>query len=189
MSRSSPHDPLSVPERGYVVSSPSPEGRGGQGVRTQEPRALGGLAGSPEHDPQHTDDGGEQDRPGHIAPLLPGRRLGGSRGRRGLVGEIGDALRSRRRGRRLTTTRIAVHKTNSRTAKWRKLTLANQNQTVPPARWAFSSSSTSRAAPSTRPVTSAANAPLPFSLGWSTPNRKHAAIGGAMYAWTLWGSV
>ena len=32
--RSSPPDPLSVPERGDVLSSPSPEGRGGQGVRT-----------------------------------------------------------------------------------------------------------------------------------------------------------
>src|SRR5207249_1193686 len=32
---SSPPDPLSVPERGDVLSSPSPEGRGGQGVRTQ----------------------------------------------------------------------------------------------------------------------------------------------------------
>ncbi|HEY6208790.1 MAG TPA: DUF993 family protein [Gemmatimonadales bacterium] len=32
---SSPPDPLSVPERGDVRSSPSPEGRGGQGVRTQ----------------------------------------------------------------------------------------------------------------------------------------------------------
>ena len=34
----SPPDPLSVPERGDVLSSPSPEGRGGQGVRTHEPR-------------------------------------------------------------------------------------------------------------------------------------------------------
>jgi hydrogenase maturation protein HypF len=32
--RSSAPDPLSVPERGDVLSSPSPEGRGGQGVRT-----------------------------------------------------------------------------------------------------------------------------------------------------------
>ena len=31
---SSPPDPLSVPERGDVLSSPSPKGRGGQGVRT-----------------------------------------------------------------------------------------------------------------------------------------------------------
>src|SRR6059058_1950507 len=35
MSRSSLPVPLSVPERGDVLSSPSPEGRGGQGVRTQ----------------------------------------------------------------------------------------------------------------------------------------------------------
>src|SRR5213592_1951716 len=35
LARSSPPVPLSVPERGDVVSSPSPEGRGGQGVRTQ----------------------------------------------------------------------------------------------------------------------------------------------------------
>ncbi len=32
---SSPPVPLSVPERGDVMSSPSPEGRGGQGVRTR----------------------------------------------------------------------------------------------------------------------------------------------------------
>ena len=32
--RSSPPDPLSVPERGHAMSSPSPEGRGGQGART-----------------------------------------------------------------------------------------------------------------------------------------------------------
>src|SRR5881628_250053 len=32
--QSSPPFPLSVPERGDIVSSPSPEGRGGQGVRT-----------------------------------------------------------------------------------------------------------------------------------------------------------
>jgi len=37
--RSSPPDPLSVPERGDVASSPSPEGRGGQGVRTPTTRA------------------------------------------------------------------------------------------------------------------------------------------------------
>src|SRR2546427_10577718 len=35
LARSSPPVPLSVPERGDVASSPSPEGRGGQGVRTQ----------------------------------------------------------------------------------------------------------------------------------------------------------
>src|SRR5216117_1017971 len=37
MNRSSLPDHLSVPERGDVVSSPSPEGRGGQGVRTRAP--------------------------------------------------------------------------------------------------------------------------------------------------------
>ena len=31
--KASPPNPLSVPERGGVLSSPSPEGRGGQGVR------------------------------------------------------------------------------------------------------------------------------------------------------------
>jgi putative adhesin len=42
---SSPPIPLSVPERGDdVLSSPSPEGRGGQGVRTQEFRWKGKLA-------------------------------------------------------------------------------------------------------------------------------------------------
>src|SRR6266496_3528940 len=34
VSQSSPPVPLSVPERGDSVRSPSPEGRGGQGVRT-----------------------------------------------------------------------------------------------------------------------------------------------------------
>ena len=37
---SSPPDLLSVPERGDVLSSPSPEGRGGQGVRTQGGRGA-----------------------------------------------------------------------------------------------------------------------------------------------------
>jgi len=42
---SSPPVPLSVPERGDVVGSPSPEGRGGQGVRTgQRDREGGWLA-------------------------------------------------------------------------------------------------------------------------------------------------
>ena len=40
---SSPPDPLSVPERGDVASSPSPEGRGGQGVRTQGGQGVRAL--------------------------------------------------------------------------------------------------------------------------------------------------
>jgi len=39
--RSSPPDPLSVPERGNVQSPPSPAGRGGQGVRTSNANAPG----------------------------------------------------------------------------------------------------------------------------------------------------
>ena len=39
---SSPPVPLSVPERGEEVRSPSPEGRGGQGVRTRTARGSGG---------------------------------------------------------------------------------------------------------------------------------------------------
>src|SRR5204862_893529 len=39
---SSPPGPLSVPERGEEVRSPSPEGRGGQGVRTRTARGSGG---------------------------------------------------------------------------------------------------------------------------------------------------
>ena len=39
---SSPPVPLSVPERGDIKSSPSPEGRGGQGVRTRTERGSGG---------------------------------------------------------------------------------------------------------------------------------------------------
>src|SRR5439155_2480397 len=38
---SSPPDPLSVPERGDALSSPSPAGRGGQGVRTARPPGPG----------------------------------------------------------------------------------------------------------------------------------------------------
>src|SRR5881398_782845 len=38
---SSPPGPLSVPERGEEVRSPSPEGRGGQGVRTRTARGSG----------------------------------------------------------------------------------------------------------------------------------------------------
>src|SRR6185295_15384765 len=41
-----PPFPLSVPERGDVVNSPSPEGRGGQGVRTTE-RGSGGEDRTP----------------------------------------------------------------------------------------------------------------------------------------------
>ncbi len=42
--RSSPPDPLSVPERGDEARSPSPEGRGGQGVRTGAESGSGGEA-------------------------------------------------------------------------------------------------------------------------------------------------
>jgi len=40
---SSPPDPLSVPERGEALSAPSPEGRGGQGVRTPDGRGEKGV--------------------------------------------------------------------------------------------------------------------------------------------------
>src|SRR3989449_10090409 len=75
--------------------------------------------------------------------------------------------------------RIPEHRANSRAAKCRKLIVANQYHTEPLARLARASSSTSRAVPITSPVQSAANAPVPLSLGYSTPSRKHAAIGGA----------
>src|SRR5439155_24175954 len=86
---------------------------------------------------------------------------------------------------RLTAMRIPEHSANSSAAKWRKLIVANQYHTVPLTKSLRASSSTSRAVPSTSPVQSAASAPGPFSLGYSTPSRKHAAIGGAMYACTL----
>src|ERR1041385_5044569 len=45
---SSPPDPLSLRERGDAASSPSPERRGGQGVRTGEDQSAGGIP-LPEH--------------------------------------------------------------------------------------------------------------------------------------------
>src|SRR5882672_11088540 len=86
---------------------------------------------------------------------------------------------------RLTAMRIPEHKTKSNAAKWRKLIVANQYHTEPLVRLARASSSTRRAVPMTSPVQSAARAPVPLSRGYNTPSRKHAAMGGAMYACTL----
>src|SRR2546430_8116124 len=81
---------------------------------------------------------------------------------------------------RLTAMRIPEHSAKSSAAKWRKLIVANQYHTVPLAKSLRASSSTSRAVPITSPVQSAARAPVPLSLGYSTPRRKQAAMGGAM---------
>src|SRR6266550_5624235 len=85
----------------------------------------------------------------------------------------------------LTTISIALHSRKRSAAKWRKLMLANQYHSDPDVNFAFVSSRIRRARPSTKPVHSAARAPLPVRRGLRIPRRKHAAIGGAMYACTL----